>query len=229
MSSMPFSFSFLFLLSFPFLFYPFLFSSARLRSSKYRGSTDKPLIVARVKKIIHADEDISNCSNNAAFAITVATEQFLQYLVEQTNNVVKSERKQRRNIQYRDVGEPTSSPSISLICGLANVCLHILAGAVSRVDNLEFLTDVVPKTMTYKEYKAKKAKEATAAKTNGQSTLALNGASNGASTNGASTNGLNGVTRPTVASTAEAKIEMDDKNGDAMEIDRDETEEASES
>lgn len=65
----------------------------------------RPLTVARVKKIIHADEDINNCSNNAAFAITIATEQFLQYLVEQTHNVVKSERKVRRNLQYRDVGE----------------------------------------------------------------------------------------------------------------------------
>ena len=62
------------------------------------------MIVARVKKIIHADEDIANCSNNAAFAITVATEQFLQYLVEKTLNVAKAERKPRRNIQYKDVG-----------------------------------------------------------------------------------------------------------------------------
>jgi hypothetical protein len=30
---------------------------------------------------------------------------FLQHLVEQSHNVVKSERKPRRNIQYRDVGE----------------------------------------------------------------------------------------------------------------------------
>ena len=62
------------------------------------------MTVARVKKIIHADEDIANCSNNAAFAITVATEQFLQYLVEKTLNVAKAERKPRRNIQYKDVG-----------------------------------------------------------------------------------------------------------------------------
>ena len=61
-------------------------------------------IVARVKKIIHADDDIANCSNNAAFAITAATELFLQYLVEQTQNVVKAEKKPRRNIQYKDVG-----------------------------------------------------------------------------------------------------------------------------
>ena len=61
--------------------------------------------VARVKKIIHADDDIANCSNNAAFAITAATELFLQYLVEQTQNVVKAEKKPRRNIQYKDVGQ----------------------------------------------------------------------------------------------------------------------------
>ena len=61
-------------------------------------------LVARVKKIIAQDDDISNCSNNAAFVITVAAEMFLQHLVEQSYNIVKSERKPRRNIQYRDVG-----------------------------------------------------------------------------------------------------------------------------
>nr|POE72254.1 putative transcription factor c16c4.22 [Quercus suber] len=95
--------------------------------------------VARVKKIIHADSEISNCSTNGAFLITVAAEMFLQHLVEQSYNIVKSERtsKPRRNIQYRDV-----------------------ANAVARVENLEFLTDVVPKTITYKQYKDKVAKKA---------------------------------------------------------------------
>ena len=60
--------------------------------------------MARVKKIIHADDDVGNCSNNAAFVITAATEMFLQYLVEQAYGVVKAEKKPRRNIQYRDVG-----------------------------------------------------------------------------------------------------------------------------
>ena len=52
-----------------------------------------------------------------------------------------------------------------------------LANAVARVENLEFLTDVVPKTQTFKQYKAKQAKEAPAAKEtadplpNGQKTL----------------------------------------------------------
>lgn len=35
----------------------------------------------------------------------------------------------------------------------------LLATAVSRVDNLEFLSDVIPKTTTYKQFKEKKAKE----------------------------------------------------------------------
>ena len=60
------------------------------------------------------------CSNNAAFVITLATvsqiskpfllsnnakEMFIQYLAEQGHNVVKSEKKPRRNIQYRDLGK----------------------------------------------------------------------------------------------------------------------------
>lgn len=92
--------------------------------------------MARVKKIIAADDDISNCSNNAAFVITVAAEMFLQHLVEQSYNIVKSERKPRRNLQYRDV-----------------------ANAVSRVENLEFLADVVPKTTTYKAHKQKQRQQ----------------------------------------------------------------------
>lgn len=59
-----------------------------------------------MKKIINADPDIGNCSNNAAFVMTVATEMFLQHLVEQAYTQVRTEntQKPRRNIQYRDVG-----------------------------------------------------------------------------------------------------------------------------
>ncbi|KAI9772356.1 MAG: hypothetical protein M1839_002492 [Geoglossum umbratile] len=99
------------------------------------------LPLARVKRIIHLDEDVANCSTNAAFVVTVATEMFVQYLAEQGHNVAKSERKPRRNIQYKD-----------------------LANAVSRIDNLEFLADVVPRTIPYKQYKEKKSKEAKEAK-----------------------------------------------------------------
>jgi len=96
------------------------------------GQAQLPL--SRVKKIIGLDSDITMCSNNAAFVITLATEMFIQYMAEQGHNVVKSERKPRRNIQYRD-----------------------LSNAVARLDNLEFLVDIVPKTVPYKQVKEKKA------------------------------------------------------------------------
>ncbi|EXJ84305.1 hypothetical protein A1O3_04972 [Capronia epimyces CBS 606.96] len=99
------------------------------------GSSALPM--ARVKKIIAMDDEIGQCSTTAAFAISVATEIFLRYLTEQAYNVVKSERKPRRNIAYKDV-----------------------ATAVSRIDNLEFLSDTVPKTKTYRQYREEKAQEA---------------------------------------------------------------------
>lgn len=71
----------------------------------------------------------------------MATEMFIQHLAETTQVVVRAEKKPRRNIQYRDV-----------------------SSAVAKTDNLEFLTDVVPKTITMKEHKKReeakrKAKE----------------------------------------------------------------------
>ncbi|KAI4260124.1 MAG: hypothetical protein L6R42_004208 [Xanthoria sp. 1 TBL-2021] len=117
-------------------------------SEEVTGSASLPL--ARVKRILALDEDINQCSNNGAFVITVATEMFIRYLAEQALNVVKSERKPRRNIQYKD-----------------------LANAVARIDNLEFLTDVIPKTTTFREYKEKKSKPAkvNATLSTGQTTL----------------------------------------------------------
>ncbi|CAG8954628.1 hypothetical protein HYFRA_00004548 [Hymenoscyphus fraxineus] len=100
------------------------------------GSPHLPL--SRIKKMIMADTDIHICAASAAFTIAIATEMFIQYMAEQGHNVVKSEKKPRRNIQYRD-----------------------LANAVSRLDNLEFLNDIVPKTIPYKEIKAKSTKETT--------------------------------------------------------------------
>ena len=90
------------------------------------------ILVARIKKIINADEDVAACSNNAAFAITVATESFIRYLADKTFTVVRSERRPRRNVAYRDVST-----------------------AIHKHDNLEFLVDVVPKTITYKQWKDK--------------------------------------------------------------------------
>ncbi|KAI3317408.1 hypothetical protein HD806DRAFT_368771 [Xylariaceae sp. AK1471] len=93
------------------------------------GQAQLPL--SRVKKIIAQDQDISICSNNAAFVITLATEMFIQYLAGEGLNMAKLERKPRRNIQYKD-----------------------LANAVSHQDNLQFLEDIIPKTVPYKQIKA---------------------------------------------------------------------------
>jgi len=109
------------------------------------GQAQLPL--SRVKKIIGLDSDINICSNNAAFVITLATEMFIQYMAEQGHNVVKSERKPRRNIQYRD-----------------------LSNAVARLDNLEFLVDIVPRTIPYKQVKEKKVPQGPNL-TNGESSM----------------------------------------------------------
>ena len=85
--------------------------------------------MSRIKKIIQLDDDIVQCSTNATFVISIATvsapqylhilrgyrliwifshkEMFIQYLAEQGHNVVKSERKPRKTIQYKDLGQST--------------------------------------------------------------------------------------------------------------------------
>ncbi|RGP78460.1 histone-like transcription factor and archaeal histone family [Fusarium longipes] len=93
------------------------------------GQNQLPL--SRVKKIIAQDPEIGLCSNNAAFVITLAAEMFVQHLAEESHTQAKLDRKPRRNIQYKDV-----------------------ASAISHHDNLEFLEDVVPKTVPYKHIKA---------------------------------------------------------------------------
>ncbi|CAI7611272.1 unnamed protein product [Penicillium glandicola] len=119
------------------------------------------LPIARIKKIIQLDEDIVQCSNNATFVIAMATEMFIQYLAEQGHNVVKSERKPRKTVQYKD-----------------------LASAVSHTDNLEFLSDVIPKTTTYKQFKEKKAKDAANQGTMEKGQRTLNGTGASAPANG---------------------------------------------
>lgn len=74
---------------------------------------------------------------------------FIQYMAEQGHNVVKSERKPRRNIQYRDLCK-----SLTLFWHPTYISL---ANAVARLDNLEFLVDIVPRTIPYKQVKEKKA------------------------------------------------------------------------
>lgn len=82
------------------------------------------------------------------------------------------------------------------------------ANAVARVENLEFLTDVVPKTMTFKQFKQKQAKDA------------ANPQTNGAAANGQGTldGHLGGAAREEQATNG--------AHAEAMEVDDDEEEEA---
>ncbi|RMZ92474.1 hypothetical protein DV736_g279, partial [Chaetothyriales sp. CBS 134916] len=102
------------------------------RPDEVTGSSALPL--ARIKKIIGQDDDIAQCSNSAAFAISVATEEFIRYLTQRAHDVAKAERKPRRHLAYKDI-----------------------ATAVSRHDNLEFLSQMVPKTTTMRQLRAEKA------------------------------------------------------------------------
>lgn len=62
---------------------------------------------------------------------------FVQYLAEKAHDVVKSEtKKPRRNVQYRDV-----------------------ATAIARFDNLEFLENVVPRTVKWGDVKRRQEAE----------------------------------------------------------------------
>ncbi|KAL1643755.1 hypothetical protein SLS58_004771 [Diplodia intermedia] len=168
------------------------------RPATITGSVSLPL--ARVKKIIQADEDINACSANAAFAIAVATEEFVYYLTEQAHKMAKAEKKPKRSLAYTHVQQ-----------------------AVARLDNLEFLTDVVPKTQSYKDAKAerekKKAAQAAAQEAAQANIIAANGqAALTAATNGQSPNGQ---ATASAEKTAEPEPEPDNDNdgGDAMDVD----------
>lgn len=63
---------------------------------------------------------------------------FIQYLTEQGVKALASERKQRKTLQYKDIGGRLHSRVHS------TSAKSYLASAVARIDNLEFLADVIP-------------------------------------------------------------------------------------
>ncbi|EWC47961.1 hypothetical protein DRE_02843 [Drechslerella stenobrocha 248] len=96
----------------------------RKEKPEWDGTSYLPL--ARVRKIIKLDPDIDACTPAAAFLIAVAAESFIWDFSETAHRMTKIEKKPRKNLQYKD-----------------------LANAVARFDNLEFMTDVVPRTVTF--------------------------------------------------------------------------------
>ncbi|KAF9403946.1 hypothetical protein BGZ94_004445 [Podila epigama] len=99
-------------------------SSASSASSPYAGQAKgiAQLPAARVKRIIKEDKEIAMVSNDAVFLISMATELFLGSFATKAFNLAKMEK--RKTVSYKD-----------------------LATAVSQHDSLEFLQDLVPKTM----------------------------------------------------------------------------------
>ncbi|KAE8248684.1 hypothetical protein A4X13_0g5515 [Tilletia indica] len=93
------------------------------------ASTDPPAAsgtsvfpTARVQRIIKSDEDLTNCSAEAAFLIAIATECFIKYFVEESYASARMEK--RKAISYKD-------------------CQR----AVQREWALGFLQEAVPPTM----------------------------------------------------------------------------------
>lgn len=78
---------------------------------------------------------------------------FIQYLANEGQNMAKMDRKPRRNVQYKDLGK------LLLFLNLLSERETKLkpaspeANAVNHHDNLEFLEDVIPKTIPYKKIK----------------------------------------------------------------------------
>jgi len=81
------------------------------------------LPIARVKKIIKLDKDVNKFTSDSQFSIAKATELFLEYFV--TEAYKSTKRDGRKILQYRD-----------------------LASCVQDMDNLEFLSDIIPEKKT---------------------------------------------------------------------------------
>ncbi|KAF8241548.1 hypothetical protein K440DRAFT_678678 [Wilcoxina mikolae CBS 423.85] len=84
----------------------------------------------RIVKIIKIDNDVYQCNKQARYLISVATEMFIQFLAEQGVRFLGTEQKQRKTVHYKD-----------------------LANAVTRLNNLEFLSDVIPATKRIRDTK----------------------------------------------------------------------------
>jgi len=123
---------------------------------------------------------------------------FVQHFAEQGYQMTRSERKPRRNMQYKD-----------------------LANAVSRMDNLEFLSDVVPRTTTFgkaietqNKLKGAAKREAMKVATNANDIMITpekmrtNGVLNG---NGSASGSGSGHARHSIGST-----QQDGNNGDSI-------------
>ncbi|KAG2226835.1 hypothetical protein INT45_005800 [Circinella minor] len=87
------------------------------------GTTTLP--IARVKRLIKEDKEVSLINAEATFCVAYATELFMEYLVKE--GFTRARKEKRKTVYYKD-----------------------LASSVSEVEQFEFLEDVIPHTMTLK-------------------------------------------------------------------------------
>lgn len=90
------------------------------KTDRTPGTTFLP--IARVKRIIKEDKDVSLINAEATFCVAYATELFMEYLANE--GFAKAKKEKRKTVYYKD-----------------------LASVVNEVDQFEFLEDVIPQTM----------------------------------------------------------------------------------
>ncbi|WVQ94891.1 hypothetical protein IAU59_001977 [Kwoniella sp. CBS 9459] len=93
-------------------------------AEKQLGTTLFP--ISRVKRIVKADKDLENMSNEAVFMVAVATEYFVKHFMEE--GYTKARLEKRKIVNYKD-----------------------LASVVARSEEFEFLKDVIPTPITMSE------------------------------------------------------------------------------
>ncbi|CCH40984.1 Transcriptional activator hap5 [Wickerhamomyces ciferrii] len=84
------------------------------------------LQLSKIKKIFKTDPEHVSASEAAVFSTAIATELFIQYFTEQASLIARSEK--RKKLQYKD-----------------------FSSAVSNIEQLNFLSDTVPKTANLKK------------------------------------------------------------------------------
>ncbi|KAI7818259.1 histone-like transcription factor family (CBF/NF-Y), partial [Kickxella alabastrina] len=94
-----------------------------IESTATPGTSSLP--AARVRRIIKEDKDIFACGSDSLFLISRATEYFIDSLVRESYEFSRLDK--RKTVQYKD-----------------------MAKAVQSIEQYDFLTDIIPPTVSLK-------------------------------------------------------------------------------
>ncbi|KAJ1894426.1 hypothetical protein LPJ66_005199 [Kickxella alabastrina] len=95
-----------------------------IESAATPGTSSLP--AARVRRIIKEDKDIFACGSDSLFLISRATEYFIDSLVRESYEFSRLDK--RKTVQYKD-----------------------MAKAVQSIEQYDFLTDIIPPTVSLKK------------------------------------------------------------------------------